>query len=308
MSNLTWEVDRAKQGQIVTEMRPQLSGAPDGEEGPAAGLRLLYDASNGDWDLYDGRRGTRRLARGNRFLGRPQPTVAEAMEIRERAREAAPADPAAPAVVTDDPDSWDTTCEFLFRVWISPEDGDSPQVETWYPGLEDMAPAGRSVAEWAQQVLTDGDIYELFPVGRDKYWQVVGSARLRGWYDSFGEYDEDLTILEYRADEVPDDVVTLTPLAYSWASQSPDDRPSINADPLAFAQQWYSADVIQRQIADSFARRDASAAAKIPPRVDSREFAVWLTDQYCSAMVKGAELAAEELRQSLRERDERYGG
>jgi hypothetical protein len=77
-ANLFWNVERQNQGQIVTEMYPQLHGASEGNEGPAKGLRLIYDSSDGDWVL---RKGKREIARGNRFSGQDQPTVIEAMQM-----------------------------------------------------------------------------------------------------------------------------------------------------------------------------------------------------------------------------------
>lgn len=78
MSNLYWNEERRNQGQIVSEMYPQLNGAAEGQEGPAKGLRLTYDASDGDWVL---RKDKTEIARGNRFKGQDQPTVEEAMDL-----------------------------------------------------------------------------------------------------------------------------------------------------------------------------------------------------------------------------------
>lgn len=82
MKNIYWNTERQNQGQIVTEMYPQLSGAAEGEEGPAKGLRLTYDASDGEWVL---RKGKTEIARGNRFGGQPQPDVWEAMRLAKAA-------------------------------------------------------------------------------------------------------------------------------------------------------------------------------------------------------------------------------
>lgn len=75
---LYWNATRQNSGQIVTEMYPQMHGAAEGNEGPAKGLRLTYDACDGEWVL---RKGKREIARGNRFTGQSQPTVAEAMKL-----------------------------------------------------------------------------------------------------------------------------------------------------------------------------------------------------------------------------------
>lgn len=76
--DIHWNTEPRNQGQIVTEMYPQLAGSAEGNEGPAEGLRLTYDASDGDWVL---RKGTKEIARGNRFNGKDKPTVIEAMQM-----------------------------------------------------------------------------------------------------------------------------------------------------------------------------------------------------------------------------------
>jgi hypothetical protein len=81
--NIVWNTERQNQGQIVTKMYPQLSGAAEGNEGPAKGLRLTYDACNGEWVL---RKGNKEIARGNQFKGQGQPTVTEAMQMARAAR------------------------------------------------------------------------------------------------------------------------------------------------------------------------------------------------------------------------------
>ncbi len=93
-----------------------------------------------------------------------------------------------------------TKVEFSFRLWVHPEDGVG--IETWYQGLEPTG--GMSIAEWARchiQELGD-DVYLEFGLDREKYWQVVGKATLRGWYDYFGEYDEEFDVIEFQKEEV----------------------------------------------------------------------------------------------------------
>lgn len=55
-------------------------------------------------------------------------------------------------------------------------------------------------------------------------------------------------------------------------------------NPWGFACKWYRAEVIEAAIRDN---------AEIPLDVKSREFAVWMTRQYCLAMAKGIELGWE---------------
>lgn len=81
--NIFWNTERQNQGQIVTEMYPQLGGSAEGNEGPAKGLRLTYDACDGEWVL---RKGKKEIARGNRFKGQDQPTVIEAMQMAKASR------------------------------------------------------------------------------------------------------------------------------------------------------------------------------------------------------------------------------
>lgn len=80
--NIVWNTEGRNQGQIVTEMYPQLAGAGEGNEGPAKGLRLTYDACDGEWVL---RKGKKEIARGNRFQGQDLPTVIEAMQMAKAA-------------------------------------------------------------------------------------------------------------------------------------------------------------------------------------------------------------------------------
>lgn len=93
--------------------------------------------------------------------------------------------------------------EFLFRIWVHPYD--SPDVEVWYHGLESTDPGRRFVSEWAMTSIQDEDAHELFSLDKTKYWQVVGRARICGWFDYWGEYDEEITVLEFEKSEVPPD-------------------------------------------------------------------------------------------------------
>jgi hypothetical protein len=93
--------------------------------------------------------------------------------------------------------------EFEFRAWVHPEDGDPPTVEIWHPELEPTSLKKRSVAEWVRESLYNEDLYALFDLDKSKHWQVVGKGTLRGGYDAFGEYDEELEVTGYVKAEVP---------------------------------------------------------------------------------------------------------
>lgn len=104
-----------------------------------------------------------------------------------------------------------TSVDFEFRVWLHPEMGDPPDLEVWWYGLEATKPAGRFVSEWAEASLAELDFHSEFApekaktLDKTKHWQIVGKARLRGWYDGWGEYDEELSILEFLIEEVPEE-------------------------------------------------------------------------------------------------------
>jgi hypothetical protein len=80
----TWAIRPQDQGQIVAYMYPQLSGSPEGNEGTAKGLRLVYDSADGAWELYADAKLAKKIASGNRFDGQSQPTVAKAMQLAGR--------------------------------------------------------------------------------------------------------------------------------------------------------------------------------------------------------------------------------
>jgi len=86
MTTLNWMSNRIMQGQMVTEQHPQISGAAEGQEGQAEGLRVVYDQSNGEWVLYADQKLTAVVARVNRLSGHVWPSVEEAMRLRSRYR------------------------------------------------------------------------------------------------------------------------------------------------------------------------------------------------------------------------------
>lgn len=94
--------------------------------------------------------------------------------------------------------------EFYFRVWVHPEGGDPAEVEVWYQGLEPTDASKGFASDWISESLYNEDFYALFDLDKTKNWQVVGKGTLKGVYDYFGEYDEDLNIVEFEKAEVPD--------------------------------------------------------------------------------------------------------
>lgn len=83
---------------------------------------------------------------------------------------------------------------FNFRVWLWPLDEEPPTLEFWWQGLEITSDTERSVSEWVEEALLNTDFYEEFKLDTSKYWQVIGTGTLRGSFDYWGEYDEELTL------------------------------------------------------------------------------------------------------------------
>lgn len=95
----------------------------------------------------------------------------------------------------------ESSCRFNFRAWLLQED--CHEVFTWYQGLEPMDAKSRPVADWALESLSNNDLYDLFDLDKSKDWQVVGTASIRGWFDFFGEYDEEITVEDMESVEIP---------------------------------------------------------------------------------------------------------
>src|SRR5690242_1667049 len=98
----------------------------------------------------------------------------------------------------------DSQAEFLFRVWVCPKDGEPPRVEVWFHGIEGSN--GRYVSEWVREAMDNlrYEFHDLFELPPEGYWQVVGKATIRGWFDYLGEYDEAVYIIEYTKEKVDD--------------------------------------------------------------------------------------------------------
>lgn len=94
--------------------------------------------------------------------------------------------------------------EFGFRLWVHPKDSDPTEIEVWYSGLESTVPGRGLITDWALESLSNEDHHYLFDLDDDKHWQVVGKGTLHGWYNYFSEYDEELDIIEYQKQEVPE--------------------------------------------------------------------------------------------------------
>ena len=94
-----------------------------------------------------------------------------------------------------------SSCQCLFRVWVSP--ADPPNIEVWYHGLEGYKPLRRLVSEWFADSFSDYDMHDLFSLDKESHYQVLGKATLTGTYDYFGDYDEDLEVDEFTVSAVP---------------------------------------------------------------------------------------------------------
>lgn len=78
---------------------------------------------------------------------------------------------------------------------------------------------------------------------------------------------------------------------------------SIIRTPYQFATQWYDVDGIHRSITRSKQMRSVGDLPEVPEDVYSREFAEWLAGQYRLAMLKGAELAKQELEKANKQKE-----
>ncbi len=93
---------------------------------------------------------------------------------------------------------------FQARVWLEP---DSHVFECWVHELETLQPAQLSGAEWVGEFCSGAydreDWARLLELDPAKCWQAVFTGELRGSFDYWGEYDEELEIEEVQAVEVP---------------------------------------------------------------------------------------------------------
>ena len=97
---------------------------------------------------------------------------------------------------------------FQFRVWLPPQDGGPPDIETWYPNIENMRCRMRPYSSWAAEALECEDLHAAFDaVGSDCWWQVMGTAKLMWYGDSYDldNYTEACDIISYTKERVPDD-------------------------------------------------------------------------------------------------------
>jgi hypothetical protein len=72
-------------------------------------------------------------------------------------------------------------------------------------------------------------------------------------------------------------------------------RPSILDRPYAFARQWYDAEGIHRSFTRPEVYRQLGDGNPVPTDVYSREFAVWMAEEYALAMTKGVQIAKQEM-------------
>ncbi len=96
----------------------------------------------------------------------------------------------------------ETAYEFHFRVLLPPKETDPPTVAVWYPEFEHHT-SGRSVTEWATSSLQDLDFRsEIEGLEDDKCYEIIGEATIRGMYDIWNEYDEELIIDNSKHQEI----------------------------------------------------------------------------------------------------------
>jgi hypothetical protein len=72
-------------------------------------------------------------------------------------------------------------------------------------------------------------------------------------------------------------------------------RPSILDRPYDFARQWYDAEGIYRSFTRPEVYRQLGDGNPVPTDVYSREFAVWMAEEYALAMTKGVQIAKQEM-------------
>ena len=102
----------------------------------------------------------------------------------------------------------DQSGNFFFRIWLLQED--PPQIETWSHELDPMRVNARSVGEWANEHLTELDLYDKFGLDREKDWQVVGRGTIRGTYSDWcGEWDDESELTIDEKSEVPESYIKL---------------------------------------------------------------------------------------------------
>lgn len=94
-----------------------------------------------------------------------------------------------------------STANFYFRIWFHPDD--VPEIETWFQGLE--CDRCHNVSNWVQSSFSEEDFEKLFDLDISKHWQIVGTAKIRGSHDYYGEYDEEIDIIEFSKQEVSED-------------------------------------------------------------------------------------------------------
>lgn len=73
-------------------------------------------------------------------------------------------------------------------------------------------PNRRTYDEWANEHLSDypvDELLDLIGVSNDDHgtYQILMKIIMKGWYDSFGEYDEEMNIIEVESQKMTDDWV-----------------------------------------------------------------------------------------------------
>lgn len=71
-------------------------------------------------------------------------------------------------------------------------------------------PSRRTCDEWAKEHLSDycvDELLRLIGVSQDDHsaYQILMKITMKGWYDYFGEYDEEMNIIEIKSQKMSDD-------------------------------------------------------------------------------------------------------
>lgn len=103
--------------------------------------------------------------------------------------------------------------EFLFRLWLFPNDSEPYEMEIWVHALENPWDSKMYLNEWVSNAMSCYDHMFRKEFGLDtektmpKYWQIIGKAKvtLQVTYSLDGsECEEKIEILEFQKCEVPE--------------------------------------------------------------------------------------------------------
>lgn len=93
--------------------------------------------------------------------------------------------------------------KFKFKLLIS------DKIEDGYYNLKvwvDEPDLGEGNEEWVRRAIEDYNLLEDFgyKMSEEQNWYICGEGSIKGWYDYWGEYDEELDLEYAHIEEVPD--------------------------------------------------------------------------------------------------------